>query len=193
MYTFYLFLIWLFFVITDYNMIIIIALIVYLHSTMSRNLITWSRKNIIIQDSQSNIGNDINLDDIIWYDVPIMVDENICKKRSITSIYNYENYCGESSASALKKHASADNGLNRFLSIFDVGYKDHLFVDAIDCNVLCDMIYVPESSNRINSKCSELDSDNFNRTKKFVLNRKFHCYSMNGQASYQKRRNSKHF
>ena len=94
---------------------------------------------------------------------PIIVDENICKKRrSITSIYNYENYCGESSASALKKHASAENDLNRFLSVFDVGYKDHLFVDAIDCNVLCDMTDVPESLNRINSKCSQLDSDSFN-------------------------------
>ena len=124
---------------------------------------------------------------------PITVHSNICKKRSITSIYNYENYCGESSASALKKHASADNGLNRFLSIFDVGYKDHLFVDAIDCNVLCDMTDVSESSNRINGKCSQLDSDSFNRIKKSILNRKFHRFCINGQASYQKRRISKHF
>ena len=61
---------WLFFVITDYNMVITIALIVYLHSTMSRNLITRSKKNIIIQDNQSNVGNNMDLDDIILYDVP---------------------------------------------------------------------------------------------------------------------------
>ena len=64
-------------------MVITIALIVYLHSTMSRYLITQSRQNIIIQDSQSNVGNDMNLDDIIWYDMPVIVDENICKKKGL--------------------------------------------------------------------------------------------------------------